>query len=539
MCDRRFALPAGPLFALYGGYGVALQNHFLDKLGSNRKAENTFARGVPGGDFARRPAREIQLGDDRMGISQAFLQDLEAYIEEHKLLHLRDRILVGFSGGPDSTALLQALSQLRPKYQLNLLAAHVNYGLRGADSDADEQFVKEFCFARNINVVVKKASLPQRGNLQSKARDLRYSWFNSLREPYRVQKIALGHNRGDQAETVLLRLIRGAATSGLKGILPRAGSVIHPLLPFSRERILAYLEDQGLSYRTDASNADTKYSRNRVRHELLPWVRDNMNPDIVDRLYETAQVFAETDEVLNQLILHRLQKHSVVLNDDHCMVSLANVTSLPRVLRFYLYRALYAHLTGDEKDFYSAHFDRIESILGAQGSKYIDLPGDIVVVKQYDDLLFCRGDYINPVDPESSREITTLRNRLLFDNYRIGMKKIKKLPSRHPFENRHVAYLDFDKVVFPLTLRHRQPGDSFIPFGMQHHKKLQDFLVDEKVPRFERDRIVVIEDAEKIVWVCGMRVDARVAVDKSTRSILMLRADRVRSSRPRSAERKK
>ena len=260
-----------------------------------------------------------------MGVSQTFLQEFEAFIEEHKLIQPRDRILVGFSGGPDSTALLHALNLLRPKYQLNLLAAHVNYGLRGADSDADEQFVKDYCFARNINVVVKKASLPAKGNLQSKARDFRYRWFNSLREPYRVQKIALGHNRGDQAETVMLRLIRGAATSGLKGILPKAGSVIHPLLPFSRERIIEYLESEGLNYRSDASNADTKYSRNRIRHELLPWIGEHMNPDIVDRLYETAQVFAETDAVLNNLIMHRLQKHSVVMNDDHCRVTLQSV----------------------------------------------------------------------------------------------------------------------------------------------------------------------------------------------------------------------
>jgi len=474
-----------------------------------------------------------------MGISEAFISDFEAFVEEHKLLQPRDRILVGFSGGPDSTALLHALAYLRPKYQLHLLAAHVNYGLRGADSDADEQFVKEFCFARNINVVVKKANLPARGNFQSRARDLRYQWFESLCEQYNVQKIALGHNRQDQAETVLLRLIRGAATSGLKGILPRAGSVVHPLLPFNRERIIEYLEAEGLSWRIDASNADTKYSRNRIRNELLPWISTNMNPDIVDRLYETAQVFAETDLVLNQLIMHRMQKHSVVLNEDHCRVSLSNVTGLSKVLRFYLYRALYAHLNGDDKDFYTAHFDRIESILASQGSKYINLPGDVVVVKEYNDLLFCRGELLQPVDPEANREISTLRNRLLFDNYRIGMKKIKKLPSRHPFENRHVAFLDFDKVVFPLTLRHRQPGDRFMPFGMSHHRKLQDFLIDEKVPRFERDRIVIVEDAEKIVWVCGMRVDQRVAVDSGTRSILMLRADRVASSRPRSAERKK
>ncbi|MCD4829085.1 MAG: tRNA lysidine(34) synthetase TilS [Candidatus Cloacimonetes bacterium] len=474
-----------------------------------------------------------------MDISQAFMQDFEAFVEQHKLIQPRDCILVGFSGGPDSTALLQALSHLRPKYQINLLAAHVNYGLRGADSDADERFVTEFCFARNINIVSKKAQLPHKGNLQSHARDVRSQWFGSLCKPYRVQKIALGHNRNDQAETVLLRLIRGAATSGMKGILPHAGSVIHPLLPFSRQRLEGFLESEGLSWRTDSSNAETKYSRNRIRHELLPWIRDNMNPDIVDRLYETAQVFAQTDEVLNQLVLHRLQKHSVVMSDDQCKLPLQSVRNLSPVLRFYLYRSLYAHLNGDEKDFYGAHFDRIEQILDAAGSKYINLPGDIVAVKQYDDLLFCRADSLSPVDAENNREISTLRNRLLFDNYRISMKKIKKLPTRHSFENRHVAYMDFDKVTFPLTLRHRQQGDRFIPFGMKHHKKLHDFLIDEKVPRFDRDKLVIIEDAEKIIWVCGMRVDQRVAVDDNTRSILMVSADRVASSRPRSAERKK
>jgi len=471
-----------------------------------------------------------------MDISEAFMAEFTAFVEEHKLLHPRDRILVGFSGGPDSTALLQALYRLRPKYQLHLLAAHVNYGLRGADSAADEQFVKDFCFARNINIVIKNAQLAG-GNMESRARDIRFSWFNSLREQYHIQRIALGHNREDQAETVLLRLIRGAAASGLKGILPHAGSVIHPLLSFPRARIVEFLEAEGLTWRTDRTNAESRFSRNKIRNDLLPWIQQNMNPDIIDKLYETAAIFAQTDDVMRQIIEQRLQKHSIITGDDECRLPLSSLRSLSPVLRFYLFRALYQHLNGDDKDFYSVHCDSISAVLECTGSKSVHLPNGVVVIKQYDELLFRRAE--EPEQEEDSREVTTLRNNLLFGNHRIGMKKIKKLPSRHAFDNRSIAYLDFDKVVFPLILRYRRAGDRFIPSGMGSPKKLQDFFVDEKVPRFDRDGVVIVEDAEKIVWVCGMRVDQRAVVDDNTRSILMIQADRVASARPRSAERKK
>ncbi len=470
-----------------------------------------------------------------------FLQRFEDFAIEKKLLQNRQHILVGVSGGPDSTALLQALYHLRPKYRLHILAAHVNYNTRGEDSKADEAFVKKLCFERNIGIVSKQAHLDlDLSNFENEAREIRMAYFETLQKQYRIHRIALGHNKEDQAETVLFRMFRGAAVSGLKGILPLSGDIIHPLLPFSRSEIEHFLVEEGIQWRTDASNLENHYTRNRIRNELFPWIETNINPQIVDKLYDSAGIFAETEEILRDIVLRRLNKHNISKMEFSIKIPISLLEKQRPVLRFYMYREIYNYLKGDEKDFYTVHFERIEKIFDSRGSKQIDLPSDIVLFKEYDHLIFCRKDAIEEPEPEAEREIPSIRNRFMFGSYRFFMKKVKQLPAkkRSPVEQ-NVCYLDMDKIEFPLTLRYRRPGDRFNPFGMEHSKKLKDFFIDEKVSRFERDKIVILTDQNNILWICGYRSDQRSAVTEETKNILMVRVERVNSSRPRTANRKK
>ena len=473
-----------------------------------------------------------------MGKNQNFLEKFEEFVNRYKLFKSGEKILVGFSGGTDSTALLQALWHLKFQYGFSLLAAHVNYNLRGKDSQEDEEHVKEFCFQRNISLVIKNVKLDSKSNLENKAREIRFKYFKKLTKLYNVQKVALGHNREDQAETLIHRLFRGSGYTGMKGIIPKSGIIIHPLLSFSRQEILDFLNNEELTWRDDQSNQENVFTRNKIRNHMLPWIKENINPKIVNKLYHTAEIFSDTDEIMQELSKRRLLKAQIKHTKNEYRFSLNVIRKTKPVLRFYIYKEIYKKLNGDEKDFYHSNFKEIEAILDSHGSKKIHLPHDVYMLKEYNELIFTNRDDDEGFDVNNSKEITSLRNRLTFEDNRIIMKKLKILPQkRYLYEDKFTTYIDLDKTSFPLLIRHRQPGDKFYPLGMDHPKKLKDFFIDEKVPKFERDKVLLFCDKENIIWVAGHRTDNRIITSEDYGNILMIKIEKMTRKKARAAER--
>ena len=467
-----------------------------------------------------------------------FIERFEQYSIKHKLFKSGEKILVGFSGGADSTALLLALWHLKSKYGYSLLAAHVNYDLRGEDSKLDEQYARKFCFDRNISIVVKNITIDSTSNVENHAREVRFKYFNNLRKLYKIQKIVLGHNREDQAETLLFRMFRGSGYTGIKGISPITDDVVHPLLSFSRKDITSYLELEGVKWREDLSNKDNTYSRNKIRNQMIPWIQEHLNPNVVTKLYETAEIFSETDDILESLAKRRFLKAQIKHSKDECRLSTKIIKKTRSVLRYYVYKEAYSRINGNSKDFYHNNFIEIENLLTSDGSKQIYLPNNVYVFKEYDELIFTNIDFSKSENIENEKEITSLRNRSTFEDYRIIMKKLKKMPTkRNLFEDKDIAYLDLDKTSFPITIRHRKPGDRFHPLGMQHNKKLKDFLIDEKIPKFDRDKVLIFCDKEKIIWLAGYRIDDRVVTSEQTQNILQISIEKMATKKMRAAER--
>ena len=470
--------------------------------------------------------------------NNSFIERFEQYSVKHKLFKSGEKILVGFSGGADSTALLLALWHLKSKYGYSILAAHVNYSMRGDDSQLDEQFVRQICFDRNISLVVKNITIDSSSNVENHAREVRFDYFNNLRKLYKIQKIALGHNREDQAETLLFRMFRGSGYTGIKGISPITEDIVHPLLSFSREDIVSYLESENIQWREDLSNKDNTYSRNKIRNQMIPWIKEHLNQNVVTKLYEAAEIFSETDDILESLATRRFLKAQLKHSKDECRLSSKIIKKTKSVLRYYVYKEAYSRINGDAKDFYHNNFIEIENLLTTNGSKQIYLPNNIFVFKEYDELIFTNIDLSKSENSENEKVITSLRSRLTFEDYRIIMKKLKKMPNkRNLFEDKNVAYLDFDKTSFPITIRHRKPGDRFHPLGMQHNKKLKDFLIDEKVSKFDRDKVLIFCDQEKIIWLAGHRIDNRVVTTDLTQNILLIRIEKIATKKMRAAER--
>ncbi len=473
-----------------------------------------------------------------MGKNLDFIEHFKEYVDKNKLIKAGDKLIVGFSGGADSTALLSALWHLRSQKSFSLIAAHINYNLRGEDSQEDEEFVKNFCFKRNISLVVKNVKIDSKSNLENQAREIRFQYFNKIKKQYKFKKIALGHNKKDQAETVLFRLFRGSGYTGIQGISPIVGNVIHPLLSFSREEIEKFLKSENIKWREDLSNQENEFSRNKIRNVLIPWLEENMNIDVIDKLYNASHIFTQTDEILEKLARRRYLKVKIKNTAHAYNLDIKKLRKIKPVLRFYVYKYIYGRLNNDEKDFYHTHFEEIEDILDTEGSKQLDLPNNVFIFKKYDELIFTDKDITNNVDVENSKKITHLRNRVTFEDYRIIMKKLKKLPrKRNVFEDKNTVYIDFDKMSFPLIIRHRQPGDNFFPLGMKHPKKLKDFFIDEKVPKFDRDNLLLFCDEEKILWVAGHRIDDRVATSSDTKNILKIRIEKKSKKKLRAAER--
>jgi len=476
---------------------------------------------------------------DKNLIKYEFYDKFEAFCTKFKLLKRNYKIIIGFSGGPDSTALLCVLKYFSSNYRLKLLAAHINYNLRGENSIQDEKFCRSLCDSLSIHLVVKNVQLENNTGMEAKAREIRMNFFNELLSMYKMNKVALGHNQKDQTETVLFRLARGTSLSGLKGILPVNGDIIHPLLPYSREEIYEFLEAEGIQWREDESNNENKYSRNKIRNEIVPWFEKNINAKFIEHVYNTTVLLDEADEIVFNSALNCLKQ--IQKKGSPFTLDISLLLKQKRIIRFSIYKHIFSEITGSAKDFYTTNFEELESIFNSEGSKRVQLPNNLVAIKKYNTIEFKLEEASAPEENESQKEINAKKNYTVFADYRIGFNKLKN-QNEVNFKTKDTSeeYFDFDKISFPISIRYRLPGDSFIPLGMKHRKKLKDFFIDEKISKFERDKILIFVDANgRIFWIGGLRISQDFCVTSDTKWLYRIKIEKVPESKPRSAERKK
>lgn len=440
------------------------------------------------------------------------ISSLRAAISRHGLLRRNDRVLAAVSGGADSVALLLALSEIASESGLAISVAHLNHGIRGKDADADERFVRMLASKMGLKYHAGKASVPEMArrlglSIEMAARKARYDFLLDVARKTR-SVIATAHTADDQAETVLLKLARGAGMRGLAGILPAAGiggcKVIRPLLDASRREIEEFLTSRRQSWREDKSNRDTTYLRNRVRHDILPLLEKRLNPEIRAALSRTAEVLREEDCLLERLsrsALGRCANRSTALSIRKLKAEPLAVQR--RVIRLWLAEA---GVTAEKVD-----FDVVEKSLRlvcqTAGTGRRDLVDDWTVFRRYDDLVVERSQ--KPSEefrrtiripgrtdiPEAGITVATSMKRGLV---RMKNPRLGSLPA--------MASLRWDAGDGTLVARSWKSGDRISPYGMDGSKKLQDVFVDAKLPAAERGRIPVLEARRQIVWLPGYRV---------------------------------
>lgn len=433
------------------------------------------------------------------------LDQFKAYINRYNLLAEGEKVILALSGGIDS----MALADLLLKSKVEFVAAHCNFHLRGEESDGDEMFVREFarkngiqCFAKHFET--EKFAKEQGLSIEMAARELRYAWFEELRLQLHFDKIAVAHHADDQAETFFINLLRGAGLRGLKGMLPQNGVIIRPLLWASREQIRQYAVENQIVWREDHTNAESVYLRNKIRNQLLP-VFDELQPEARQGLYKSLEHLASENELYRELLKKKLS--TIVKTDTETPHTsyLKTPTS---------YQLLFEWLRN-----YGFNTDQCRFIFEAMetgvGNKYYS-PTHCLVIGRNELQL----SEIKNVD---EREIKIeVGEESLDEPIPLRFSCFEKTDDFVIDKSRKVAQLDFDKLMFPLTLRHWLHGDRFHPLGMKGSKLLSDFFVDQKFTEQQKSSVWLLTSSDgDIVWVVGWRIDDRFKVTNATKNIFV------------------
>jgi tRNA(Ile)-lysidine synthase len=461
------------------------------------------------------------------------------FIRERQLARRNEILLVGVSGGPDSVCLIHVLAGLSHTLGLKLHIAHLNHMLRGAESDADAEYVS--ALARKLEVPasievrdVRAYQKEHRLSLEEAAREVRYAFFGEVAASLGTDLVGVGHTADDQIETILMRLIRGTGIAGLRGMQPLStlrladGSclrVIRPLLKVRREETESYCLVHKLSPRTDSSNLLPDRLRNRVRSQLIPLLRQ-YNPDIDDALLRLADA-ASIDMAYIEREIAKLGGSVVQEQHDRVLIDKKEFLRLEPATKRHLLRSAIQHLLGDLQDIEAVHIDNLVEAMSKPAGKRLSLPRGLTFHVDYDHgMITTEKKSLCPLPVLEGEHRLRIPGETEIDGWRVKSKILKRCPEAMR-EARWKACLDLDVAGKELTVRGRRPGDRFQPLGMDSPKKLQDFMVDARIPRAWRDNVPLVCSSQHIIWVVGWRIDHRARVTNSTRRVLCLEFQRI------------
>lgn len=427
-------------------------------------------------------------------------------------------VLAAVSGGPDSVCMLHLLRSLSDRYGFKLAVAHMNHGFR-PESASEAVFVREIAEGFGLPCVVEEAHLGERlaglpVNCQDEARKVRYDFLERAADEIGADRIAVGHNADDQAETWIMRVIRGAGAKGLSAIPPVRGRIIRPLLDITREEIMEYLSENGIGYVTDKSNLKTVYLRNSLRMRLMPMVKE-YNPEAVTALVHSAEILRQEDNLLDSLANDALSRISAE-KDGLLRIDAAGFCALHEALKRRVVRLACARTKGDTLGLSYGHvIDAVRLLTGSGTGKGIDLPGGVRVETGYGEVVFRRES----AAPEGFRVELHIPGTARVPSGTITAEVCSGALSGH---GGSVAFIDMERLTGPLFVRNREDGDLFHPAGMDGRKKLKEYFIDKKVPRGERGRVPIVVCGDDIVWVAGFRADGRFAARQGAPHVVRL-----------------
>lgn len=459
-----------------------------------------------------------------------------SYIRDNKLLKSKDKILVALSGGPDSLCLLNILLELRQELDIEIAAAHLNHLLRGADAIGDEEYVIDICNTMGIKCFVRRLDIniyakEHRLSSEMAGRKARYDFFEEISEKEGFNKIATAHNANDQAETILFRLMRGTGLDGLGGIkASRDGKIIRPILCLSRSEVEEYIELKKLNPRIDKTNFERIYNRNKIRLDILPYMKENFNEDIIDALNRMALLLQKDNEFIENLALSLYNKYCI--EDSAYFIIKKEIFIEEEPIATRVLRNALIKYSKSNYDFEMKHIYEIFHLAKKNSGKLIHLPNGIYAENIYGDIYIKskveKYHIDNKIEDIILEKNNINTNEIILDNFIVKFEVITDYEMSQIIsnQNKFIKYFDFDKIKNNISMRNRRNGDKIIPLGMTGNKKVKDIFIDMKIPKDERDSIPILCFDNKIAWIIGIKISEEYKITDKSGNILKVVVER-------------
>lgn len=449
------------------------------------------------------------------------------------------KLLLSVSGGPDSLVMFDLSLRLREEIGVDLGVFHLNHQLR-EKSETEAEMVRSICEDNEVVCWIEKEDISKlnkekAGSIEAIARETRFKYLRRIYFENNFDGVLTGHQADDQIETMLFNLFRGAGLEGLSGMnltsYYQKMFLIKPLLSMWREEIEAYCDQRGLSPNIDKSNFTLKYSRNRIRNELIPYIEKNFNDSIKSTLYDTINIIRDEHKYINNIVDNKFLELIVDSGEEYLDLDIKELYNEDISIQRRIVRKAIFKIKGNLEGIYQKHISILvdaikdEAEIDDTGKDY-QLPGGLICRVEYNNISFRtekwykkhRPGYFKRIITELGEYLLPEGNCFELKKFKIGEIDWKKI------SNDNIVFIDYDELDWPLILRYREPGDRFRPLNMEGTKKVKDYFIDEKVPKHKRDTTPILVDSQKrIIWLVGKRIDDRFKINSKTQNILMLK----------------
>ncbi len=446
-------------------------------------------------------------------------QKVIRFIKENNLISEGDRVLIALSGGPDSVFLLHFFNKFKSKYKIVLGAVHINHLLRGNDSDRDEIFCKAICNELDIPIYTVKANVKlyakrNKHSLEIAGRNIRYDFFEKILSTKKYSKIATAHNADDNAETVLLNLIKGTGINGIAGIPVKRDKIIRPILCLSKKEILEYLEDNKFEYRIDESNLSNEYERNFLRNNVIPLIQKNLNPSFTENILNSSLNFQRLNLFLEKMMV-QLKSGIDIKKNKYLALPVKHFEIVDEFLISQLLKTLIDKNFNLQSN--SDDLKKIFLIKNKQAGKSEELSNNLLVLKERDKIIITKK---KPGKKNADKSIQIGKSVKVNDK-NLSINQVIKSKVKIG-KSKNIEFISGDNINDVFTIRTWQNGDKFYPIGMKGTKKLSDYLNEIKIDSFQKKNQLVLINNGKIVWIIGHRLDDRFKITSQTKRILKL-----------------
>lgn len=448
-----------------------------------------------------------------------------------------DKIVCAVSGGLDSVCLLHILCNLSARYKYHVYAVHVNHGIRGKEAKRDEDFVKSLCKHYGIELKVYSCDVPavskeRKQSVEETARELRYSFFDKAIQEFHADKIAVAHHMDDNVETFLFHLLRGSKIKGLVGISKNRDKIIRPLLEVRRNELFNLALEQGLNYVEDSTNKDITYTRNYLRNVIIPAMCENINAKAVEHISEAMEELSSLYESISPLILEIEQDILLSMTRGHFVINRKKARSYSFYLFSHVLTTMMEKSGFVKKDITQKHYRAVYELCGLETGKKLMLPSNIEIRNEYDRMFFELNNRLAKVDNVFEFINLKERHEMDFGDYSIGIRYSTDKSKTEQFFSKKDSYIevfDFGKLesTLPLSIRHRQEEDYMIIDEKGSHKKLSRIFIDNKISRSEREKLPVIAQGNRVLFVPGVRRSRDTWVSDETKEMIILSVKKV------------